>query len=63
MVPCAGSLSFAATSAGRMLASNASERSYSTSMAASARATSRIAYQTVAKISVHAPRVAKMKLV
>ena len=33
-----------------MLASSASERLYSTSMAPSARETSRIAYQTVAKI-------------
>ena len=58
MVPCAGSLSFSATVAGRMLASSASERLYSTSMASSAREISRMAYQTVANISRQAPAVA-----
>ena len=44
-----------------MLASSASERLYSTSIASSARDTSRIAYQTVASIRMHAPTVAKTK--
>ena len=41
-----------------MLANRASDRSYSTSIASSARETSRMAYQTVAKIMKHAAAVA-----
>ena len=44
-----------------MWASSASDLSDSTSIASSARETSRIAYQTVASIRMHAPMVANTK--
>src|SRR5271155_3931693 len=58
----AGSFSRSATLAGKMLASNASDRSYSTSMASSARTISRTAYHTVATTITQAEMVVTTKL-
>jgi hypothetical protein len=61
MMLCAGFFRRSAMDAGRMLANSDSERWYSVSMALSARAISRSAYQTVVTTRTHAAMVLTMK--